>query len=188
MLNEKRSDDLLDREFVIVEQLWNGSWEKIDSRLQPTQIALGKVLNTTDLLKLDYTYGVLESGTLNTAKNNGNIQSQTITVPTVGSSNAFTAVQTYNYDSLNRIDDATEKIGSTETWKQDYTFDRYGNRNFVEANTTTIPRNCQDNQSPPNPAICDEDRKIMNPSVNASNNPPERRGRLPIRCCRKYGA
>jgi len=119
---------------------------------------------------------VIENNQLNTAKNNGNIQSQTITVPTVASSNGFTAVQTYNYETLNRIKDATEMVtpaGSstaTQSWKQDYSFDRFGNRNFVEANTTTIPRNCLDNQSPPNPAICDEDRKIMNPSVNASNN------------------
>ncbi|MBK8148044.1 MAG: hypothetical protein IPK58_07445 [Acidobacteria bacterium] len=120
------------------------------------------------------------NGQLDTTKNNGNIQSQTITVPTVGSSNGFTAVQTYNYDSLNRIDDATEMVtpaGSstaTQSWKQDYTFDRYGNRNYVEADTTTIPRNCQDNQSPPNPAICDEDRKIMNPERKCIEQPPQR--------------
>ncbi|MBK7704652.1 MAG: hypothetical protein IPJ30_02450 [Acidobacteria bacterium] len=119
---------------------------------------------------------MIENNQLNTAKNNGNIQSQTITVPNLTGSDGFTAVQTYSYDSLNRIDDAAEVVtpaGSstaTQSWKQDYTFDRYGNRNFIEANTTTIPRNCLDNQSPPNPAICDEDRKIFNPSVNASNN------------------
>ncbi|MBK7706206.1 MAG: hypothetical protein IPJ30_10585 [Acidobacteria bacterium] len=150
-------------------QLGNGTWEKtaFNSRLQPTQIALGKVQNATDLLKLDYTYGVVESGTLNTAKNNGNIQSQTITVPTVGTSTGFTAVQTYSYDSLNRIDDATEKIGSTETWKQDYTFDRYGNRNFVEANTTTIPKNCG---TSPNFTVCAADRKVFNPSISPNTN------------------
>ncbi len=159
-------------------QLGNGTWEKtaFNSRLQPTQIALGKVQNTSDLLKLDYTYGVVESGTLNTAKNNGNIQSQSITVPNITGANGFTAVQTYSYDSLNRIEDATEMVtpaGSstaTQSWKQDYTFDRYGNRNFIEANTTTIPRNCLDNQTPPNLTVCDEDRKAFNPNVNASNN------------------
>ncbi|MBK8149576.1 MAG: hypothetical protein IPK58_15580 [Acidobacteria bacterium] len=159
-------------------QLGNGTWEKtaFNSRLQPTQIALGRVQNTTDFLKLDYTYGVIENNQLNTAKNNGNIQSQTITVPNLTGSDGFTAVQTYSYDSLNRMHDAAEVVtpaGSstaTQSWKQDYTFDRYGNRNFVEANTTTIPRNCLDNQSPPNQVICDVDRKMMNPSVNASNN------------------
>jgi len=150
-------------------QLGNGTWEKtaFNSRLQPTQIALGRVPNATDLLKLDYTYGVIENNQLNTAKNNGNVQSQTITVPNVTGSDGFTAVQTYSYDSLNRIDDATEKIGSTEIWKQDYAFDRYGNRNFDEANTTTIPKNCG---TPPNLTVCPADRKVFNPNVNASNN------------------
>ena len=120
-----------------------------------------------ELLKLDYTYRVVENNQLNTAKNNGNIQSQTITVPTVGTSTGFTAVQTYTYDSLNRIDDAKEVIGSTETWKQDYTFDRYGNRNLDEANTTTIPKNCG---TSPNFTVCVADRKVFNPSISASTN------------------
>ncbi|MBK7706106.1 MAG: hypothetical protein IPJ30_10065 [Acidobacteria bacterium] len=149
------------------------TWEKtaFNSRLQPTQIGLGKVQNTTDLLQLDYTYGVVESSTLNTAKNNGNIQSQTITVPNITGSNGFTAVQTYSYDSLNRIDDATEMVtpaGSstaTQSWKQDYTFDRYGSRNFVEANTTTIPKYCANNSQ-----VCPADRKVFNPSISASTN------------------
>ncbi|MBK8148033.1 MAG: hypothetical protein IPK58_07390 [Acidobacteria bacterium] len=153
-------------------RLGNGKWEStaFNSRLQPTRIGLGGSASDQSLLKLDYTYGVVENNQLNTAKNNGNIQSQTITVPDIAGSDGFTAVQTYSYDSLNRIDDAKEVIGSTEIWKQDYTFDRFGNRNFVEANTTTIPRDCFDNKSPPNQVICDVDRKMMNPSVNASNN------------------
>jgi len=61
---------------------------------------------------------------------------QIITVPQVGeSANNFTATQKYYYDSLNRIDDATETI-SSQTWRQDFSYDRYGNRNFVEANTS----------------------------------------------------
>ena len=57
-------------------------------------------------------------------------------MPTVGSSTGFTATQKYYYDSLNRIDDATEEISSSQTWRQDFSYDRYGNRNFVEANTS----------------------------------------------------
>ncbi|MBK8150717.1 MAG: RHS repeat protein [Acidobacteria bacterium] len=159
-------------------RLGNGKWEstEFNSRLQPTRIGLGGSASDQSLLKLDYTYGVVESSTLNTAKNNGNIQSQTIRVPNITGANGFTAVQTYSYDSLNRIEDATEMVtpaGSstaTQSWKQDYIFDRYGNRNFIEANTTTIPRNCLDNQTPPNLTVCDEDRKAFNPNVNASNN------------------
>jgi hypothetical protein len=76
-------------------QLGNGRWESttFNSRLQPTQIALGKTQNATNLLDLDYTYG--------TTANNGNVLSQTITVPSVGATSGFSAVQNYTYDSLN---------------------------------------------------------------------------------------
>jgi RHS repeat-associated protein len=133
-------------------QLGNNRWEstQFNSRLQPTQIALGTTQGTTDKLKLDYSYG--------TTANNGNVQSQTITVPTVGSNAGFTAVQTYTYDSLNRIKDAKEMIGSTQTWMQTFLYDRYGNRNFdTTANrTTTIPSGCPI-------AVC-------NPAVDTANN------------------
>ena len=74
-------------------QLGNGRWESttFNSRLQPTQIGLGTTPGATNLLDLDYSYG--------TTANSGNVISQTITVPTVGSNTGFTAVQTYNYDS-----------------------------------------------------------------------------------------
>lgn len=113
-------------------QLGNGKWEstQFNSRLQPTQIALGTVQNGFDKLKLNFDYG--------TTTNNGNVQSQTITVPTTGSTNGFTAIQTYNYDSLNRLKSAEEKISNVTSWKQTFTFDRFGNRNFDTANTTTL--------------------------------------------------
>ncbi len=154
-------------------RLGNGKWEstQFNSRLQPTRIGLGGSASDQSLLKLDYTYGVVENNQLNTAKNNGNIQSQTITVPAVGSSIGFTAVQTYNYDALNRIDDATEMVtpaGSstaTQSWKQDFSFDRYGNRNLVEENSTTLPKNCINST-----VVCDSDKKIFNPSISTSTN------------------
>ncbi|MBK7704488.1 MAG: hypothetical protein IPJ30_01625 [Acidobacteria bacterium] len=98
--------------------------------------------------------------------------SQTITVQTVGSNPGFTAVQTYSYDSLNRIKDATENLTpnggtSSQTWKQTFTYDRYGNRNFDEANTTTIPKNCTEGGVP---VVCDSLRKAVNPSVSVSTN------------------
>jgi len=72
-------------------QLGNGRWEstQFNSRLQPTQIALGTTGSGTlayDLLKLNYGYG--------TTANNGNVQSQTITVSGTG---GFTTVQNYAY-------------------------------------------------------------------------------------------
>jgi len=132
-------------------QLGNGRWEstQFNSRLQPTQIALGTVQNGTDKLKLNYTYN-----TTGQNDNNGNVLSQTITVPTVGTNQGFTATQNYTYDSLNRLKSATETI-STQTWKQTFLYDRYGNRNFDAANTTTLGT-CATN--------------VCNPTVNVSNN------------------
>ena len=90
-------------------QLGNGRWEstQYNSRLQPTQIALGTTQNGTDQLKLNYDYG--------TTANNGNVQSQTITVPTVGGNIGFTAVQAYTYDFLNRLKSATETISGSQS-------------------------------------------------------------------------
>ena len=137
-------------------RLGNGKFEntEFNSRLQPVQIGLGSSASTQNVLKLDYEYGTA-------GVNNGNITKQTITVPTVGANAGFTAVQTYNYDELNRLKDATENVtpmGGTasQSWKQTFTFDRYGNRRFDEANTT-MP------SSFVNPAV-------TNPTISTSNN------------------
>ena len=105
-------------------QFGNGRWEStvFNSRLQPTQIALGSTNTATDLLKLNYTYN-----TTGNADNNGNLLSQTITVPTVGSNNGFVAVQSYGYDELNRLKDATEIVtptggSSSQSWKQEFSY------------------------------------------------------------------
>jgi RHS repeat-associated protein len=157
-------------------QRGNGRWEStvFNSRLQPTQIALGATAGGFDLLKLNFEYGDWTTGgTIDSAKNNGNIVQQTITVPnSPAHTDAFLAVQKYYYDPLNRIDDATEDVtpnGGTasRSWQQDFSYDRYGNRNVVEANTTTIPRNCG---TSPNLAVCTADRQKYNPAINTSNN------------------
>ena len=59
-------------------------------------------------------------------------------------------------DSLNRLKDATETGLDSQSWKQTFTFDRYGNRNFDTANTTTIPAGCPT-------AVC-------NPTVDPATN------------------
>jgi RHS repeat-associated protein len=75
----------------------------------------------------------------------------------------FSAVQTYNYDSLNRLKDATESVtpnggSASQSWKQTFVFDRYGNRRFDFAGgATTAPE-----------SSCTE--AICNPTINASNN------------------
>ncbi|MBK9214290.1 MAG: RHS repeat-associated core domain-containing protein [Chloracidobacterium sp.] len=138
-------------------QLGNGRWEStaFNSRLQPTEIKLGTTPGTHDKLKLEFAYG--------TTANNGNVLSQTISVPTVGTNTGFTAVQTYSYDSLNRLKDATENLtpnggSQTQSWKQTFTFDRYGNRrfDFTSGNTTVPASSCTE-------AIC-------NPTISTSNN------------------
>ncbi len=147
-------------------KLGNGNFEntQYNSRLQPTQIGLGASASTQNLLKLEYAYG-----TTGNADNNGNVLSQKITVPTVGSNAGFAATQTYTYDSLNRIHDAIETIaGQTPpSWNQTFKYDRYGNRNFDEANTTTLPKNCG---TSPNFTVCTADKKVVNPAVNTSDN------------------
>ncbi len=117
-------------------KLGNGKFEntQFNSRLQPIQIGLGASASTQNLLKLNFDYG--------TTDNNGNVKSQMITVPTVGANPGFVATQNYTYDSLNRIKQATETIPNQTGWQQTFVYDRYGNRNFNAANTTTIPQGC----------------------------------------------
>jgi len=114
----------------------------------------GNGVNSQNLLKLEYSYG--------TTQNNGNVQSQTITIPGV----TLPFVQNYTYDSLNRLESAEEKPSGwsnctadpTQCWKQTFKYDRYGNRNFNTAgtNTTTLPANF--------------DPKIYNPTVSTTDN------------------
>lgn len=152
-------------------QLGNGKWEstQFNSRLQPTQIALGTTQGGADKLNLVFNYG--------TTQNNGNVQSQTITVPTLGAANGFTATQNYTYDELNRLKQASESImplnqSAYNTWKQTFIYDRYGNRSFDEAGTsgsyqtTTLSRGCSTSSYNPN-GICD--KKKVNPTFAASN-------------------
>ncbi|RMG02205.1 MAG: hypothetical protein D6735_10550, partial [Acidobacteria bacterium] len=96
---------------------------------------MGNTPGATNLLKLDYGYG--------TTANSGNVLSQTITVPAVGESSGFVATRTYDYDLLNRLKQATEMVtptgGSpTPSWRQVFVYDRYGNRRFNGAGTTTL--------------------------------------------------
>jgi RHS repeat-associated protein len=146
-------------------QLGNGRWESttFNSRLQPTQIALGAIPGATNLLDLDYSYG--------TTENNGNVMSHSITVP--GLTHSF--LQAYSYDSLNRIANAIETNNSTQTWKQTFTYDRYGNRRFDEANTT-MPTSFT-NQALTNPTISTSNNRLIStgweydPSGNTTGDP-----------------
>lgn len=118
-------------------KIGSGKWEtaQFNNRLQVTQLGLGTSATDTSLWKLNYDFG--------TTDNNGNVKSQTITVPSINP-----LVQTYSYDSVNRLKSVEEIQNNTQTFKQAFTYDRYGNRNFDTANTTTLGT-CPTNQCNP---------------------------------------
>ncbi len=130
-------------------KLGNGKFEttSFNSRLHPTQIALGASVGDTSALKLDYGYG--------TTANNGNVLTQDITVKRPGTSD-LVFNQTYTYDELDRLKIAEEKTGTTTNWKQTFTFDRYGNRRFDQSNTTSPSSFSNTN--------------LTNPTFNTANN------------------
>ena len=75
-------------------------------------------------------------------------------------------------NSLNRLKSAVENItpnggSQSMSWEQTFDFDRYGNRNFDEANTsfTGFDELCASGS-----ALCEELRKVLNPAVNQSDN------------------
>ena len=121
-------------------------------------------------MKLEFQYGDLDwDGSVIAGSNNGNVAKQTITVAGLGATPGFTAVQNYDYDSLNRIQIASETLtptsGTPETWTQDFRYDRFGNRTFNEATTTTLPKECNNNTE-----VCSAIRPVVNPSVNPADN------------------
>jgi RHS repeat-associated protein len=137
-------------------KLGNGLWEhtNFNSRLQVIQIGLGSTSTNSAFLQLDYGYG--------TTDNNGNLQNQIITIPTVGGVTGFTATQTYTYDAVNRLATAQENNG--DSWKQNFDYDRYGNRKLVSGTTlpsTLTPAN--------NPLINPNNNRIDNAASGQTN-------------------
>jgi RHS repeat-associated protein len=55
--------------------------------------------------------------------NNGNLLKQDIQIPSVA-----TRTQFYDYDTLSRLTSAREVLSGVEQWKQQFTYDRWGNR------------------------------------------------------------
>jgi YD repeat-containing protein len=62
--------------------------------------------------------------------NNGNLTKQQILIP-----GQTTFVQEYGYDSLNRLQSARELVSRAEQWKQEFSYDRWGNRTINTAVT-----------------------------------------------------
>jgi len=79
----------------------------------------------------------------------------------------YPLIQNHTYDSLNRLDDASETSNGTQTWRQDFSYDRYGNRNFVEPNTSFagFDKLCNSNTE-----LCATLRRQLNPGINSGNN------------------
>ena len=100
-----------------------------NDRQQPLSITAKSASNTA-LLTLGL-YPCASQGTSCTSGNNGNLQSQMIVVPNLG-----TLTQSYTFDSLNRLTNASETGGSG--WTQSYGYSGNGNV-YVSANTNLPP-------------------------------------------------
>ncbi|MGA2435488.1 MAG: hypothetical protein ABSG25_09405, partial [Bryobacteraceae bacterium] len=112
------------------ELLGNGVLENLtwNDRLQQTSISVG----SGNLLALHFY--PCQGGVTQCANNNGNIWSQTISMP--GMSGVLT--QNYAYDALNRLTNASESGGTTE-WAEGYGYDVWGNRWLASYMNVPIP-------------------------------------------------
>lgn len=121
-------------------KLGNGLWERTEynSRRQIKKIILGFTEFDADVWQGEFEYGTLQGGYVNPQLNNGSIARQTITVPSIGAVPGFTAIQDYEYDPLDRLKSSTETVNGILTWKQGFNYDRFGNKTFDVANTTTL--------------------------------------------------
>lgn len=90
-----------------------------------TEFNLGHGPTSGALWKLQQEYGEIDgSGNLDTIKNTGSIARQKVSFD--GLSHPF--IVSYKYDSLYRLTEARETQNSVQTWKQAFSYDRYGNR------------------------------------------------------------
>jgi hypothetical protein len=95
-----------------------------NGRLQLSDITLAR--NGTTLQKYEYHYGKIESGSVNTAKNTGQLAEVD---SWIGTTQEYR--QQYQYDCLGRILESTEKYGSSlgsTAYDLKYSYDRCGNR------------------------------------------------------------
>ncbi len=68
--------------------------------------------------------------------NNGNLRHQDHWIPNISGTMQAQFVQTYDYDALNRLKRVTESAN----WKQEYSYDRWGNRKIHQTNTVGFPK------------------------------------------------
>jgi RHS repeat-associated protein len=106
-------------------QLWDMRLSTVPFATDPANGDRGSLINY-------YSNNFVQGGS--GADNNGNLLRQEIYIP---GSSYFQ--DNFTYDSLNRLKSISEKLNGTgsDTFKQAYTFDRWGNRTFDQANTTS---------------------------------------------------
>ena len=66
--------------------------------------------------------------------NNGNLKQQDHWIPDANGNPSAIFTQQYDYDSLNRLQRVVDNR-SNPTWRQEYTYDRWGNRTINQTNT-----------------------------------------------------
>jgi RHS repeat-associated protein len=114
----------------------NGAIQQVswNDRQQPTSLIATS--GSTNLLTLGF-YPCTSQSTSCSTGNTGNVQSQKISFPAVGSAPALNVTQTYSYDNLNRLTSAQE-TGGTGGWTQNYNQDLAGNH-WVSYSSSTLP-------------------------------------------------
>ena len=135
-------------------RLGNNLWEsaKFNDRQQLIELDLGTAGASTDYWKVNFEYGEIQNdGTVNFSKNTGNIAKQIISLD--GITNNY--LQNYKYDSLDRLTEAKETVNQSQTWIQEFEYDRYGNRTSFNEIVDSI-------QTPNN--------NITNPSIDINKN------------------
>jgi len=105
-------------------QLWDMRLSTVPYNTDPVNGDRGAVVNY-------YSNSYEQGGT--GSDNNGNLLRQEIVVPSGGFYQ-----QNYDYDYLNRLTSVSEKVNGTgsNTFKQAYTYDRWGNRTINQSLTT----------------------------------------------------
>jgi RHS repeat-associated protein len=109
-------------------------------------IQLGPSSGPSDVLELTYGDGDA-SGT-----DNGNVVSQVIKAGT-----QEVGTQSYTYDGVNRIESATEALGSVAVWAQNFDYDQFGNMAITHSDITL---------SSLTPTVVNGPGSAFNPSTN----------------------
>jgi RHS repeat-associated protein len=120
--------------------LGNGAVESVsyNSRLQPAQLKL--TVGGVEKQRFEYRYGVVDltTGSVNVAQNTGQVARIEGFIDGVSQWQ-----QRYSYDSLGRLDIASERRGdnlSVVDWQVNYDYDRWGNRKLrVAENQVSAP-------------------------------------------------